>query len=46
LVERASDDITGGRFQQAPEVIQALAPERTAAVAPVLDAVMDRLAAS
>lgn len=46
LVEHASDDITGGRFQQAPEVIQAEAPKRTAAVAPVLDAVMDRLAAS
>jgi GMP synthase-like glutamine amidotransferase len=46
LVEHAQDDITGGAFQQSPETILAQAAARTAAVAPVLDAALDRLVSS
>ncbi len=46
LIEHASDDITGGPFQQSPAAIRAEAAERAAAVAPILDHVLDRLATS
>lgn len=45
LVEHASADITGGRFQQPAAAILADAPDRTAVIAPVLDRMLDCLAA-
>ncbi len=46
LVAHAAADITGGPFQQRAAAIVAAAEQRTAETAPVLDAVLDRLAAT
>lgn len=43
LIECAASDITGGSWQQPPEVIAAAAPDRTSALRPLLFSLLDRL---